>query len=196
MKLDSKLFDRLRVKPDAARLMRDACPACEWQGCAEPGLYPAPKGRAREGEYHRFCLDHVREYNKSYNYFSGMPDEDVAKHQKEDVIGHRPTWFVGVNSCGAEARSRCIRAPERLLLAFRHARPVRLVRHAECNREQAERRASPADLRRAERKCLRQLSLEEGASKAEIKARFKDLVKRHHPDFNRGDRAPRTSCAK
>jgi DnaJ-domain-containing protein 1 len=43
-------------------------------------------------------------------------------------------------------------------------------------------------LHRAERKCLRQLNLEDSASKAEIKARFKDLVKRHHPDRNGGDR--------
>ena len=43
-------------------------------------------------------------------------------------------------------------------------------------------------MRRAERKCLRQLNLEDTATKAEIKARFKDLVKRHHPDRNGGDR--------
>ncbi|NJR43155.1 MAG: DnaJ domain-containing protein [Akkermansiaceae bacterium] len=43
-------------------------------------------------------------------------------------------------------------------------------------------------IRKAERKCLRQLNLEDSATKAEIKARFKDLVKRHHPDLNRGDR--------
>ena len=54
------------------------------------------------------------------------------------------------------------------------------------------RRAPPANrravLRKAERKCLRQLNLEDTATKAEIKARFKDLVKRHHPDRNGGDR--------
>ena len=77
--------------------MRDSCPACEWPGCTEPGLYPAPKGRGHEGQYHRFCLDHVREYNKGYNYFAGLPDEDVVQHQKDDTIGHRPTWFIGVN---------------------------------------------------------------------------------------------------
>jgi DnaJ-class molecular chaperone len=32
------------------------------------------------------------------------------------------------------------------------------------------------------------LNLEDHATKAEIKARFKDLVKRHHPDRNGGDR--------
>ena len=97
MKLDSKFFDRLRVKPDADRLLRDSCPACDRPGCTEPGLYPAPKGRGQEGQYHRFCLDHVREYNKGYNYFAGLPDEDVVQHQKDDTIGHRPTWFIGVN---------------------------------------------------------------------------------------------------
>jgi hypothetical protein len=43
-------------------------------------------------------------------------------------------------------------------------------------------------LRRAERKCLRQLNLEDNATKADIKARFKELVKRLHPDHNKGDR--------
>ena len=65
MKLDSKFFARLRVKPDPNRLLRETCPPCAWEGCTEPGLYPAPKGRGREGQYHRFCLDPVREYNKS-----------------------------------------------------------------------------------------------------------------------------------
>src|SRR5512143_1317235 len=106
MKLDSKFFDRLRVKPDENRLLRDACPECEAPGCKEPGLYPAPKGRGFEGQYHRFCLDHVREYNKSYNYFSGLPDEAVAKHQKDDTIGHRPTWFIGVDAWSRRRAAR------------------------------------------------------------------------------------------
>jgi DnaJ-domain-containing protein 1 len=187
MKLDSKFLDRLRVKPDAARLMRDACPTCESQGCPEPGLYPAPKGRGQEGEYHRFCLEHVRQYNKSYNYFAGMPDEDVAKHQKDDTIGHRPTWFVGVNSW---ARNRATK-PQQRRNGFAH----RFTTYDPFGLFGAKSAAEPNQsgeparlLRRAERKCLRQLNLEDGATKAEIKARFKDLVKRHHPDRNGGDR--------
>jgi DnaJ-class molecular chaperone len=35
---------------------------------------------------------------------------------------------------------------------------------------------------------LNELSLEVHATKAEIKTRFKELVKRHHPDANGGDR--------
>jgi DnaJ-domain-containing protein 1 len=187
MKLDSKFFDRLRVKPDASRLLREACPSCEWHGCREPGLYPAPKGRGHEGEYHRYCLEHVREYNKSYNYFAGMPDEDVAKHQKDDTIGHRPTWFVGVNSW---ARNRATRKGER-----RNGFAHRFTAHdplgvfgAKAEAGSTKPGEPPRVIRRAERKCLRQLNLEDSATKAEIKARFKDLVKRHHPDRNGGDR--------
>jgi DnaJ-class molecular chaperone len=38
----------------------------------------------------------------------------------------------------------------------------------------------------AARKALHALNLEEDASRTEIKARFKMLVKRHHPDANGG----------
>jgi hypothetical protein len=188
MKLDSKFFDRLRVKPDPERLLRESYPPCEWQGCTAPGLYPAPKGRGHEGEYHRFCLDHVREYNKSYNYFAGMPDDEVIKHQKDDVVGHRPTWFVGVNAWG---RARAQAAGRRFggfsFYRFASQDPFRLFgRDAQAPNSYGSVPHRP--LRRAERKYLRQLNLDEGASKAEIKARFKDLVKLLHPDHNKGDR--------
>jgi len=187
MKLDSKFFDRLRVKPDENRLLRDACPECEAPGCKEPGLYPAPKGRGFEGQYHRFCLDHVREYNKSYNYFSGLPDEEVVKHQKDDTIGHRPTWFIGVNSW---SRSRGTRSGGRrngYAHRFTTHDPFGLFPDRDA-KAKAEPEAETRPLRRAERKCLRQLNLEDTATKADIKARFKELVKRLHPDQNQGDR--------
>jgi DnaJ-class molecular chaperone len=53
------------------------------------------------------------------------------------------------------------------------------------------RRESAAPARRAkplERKSLDTLGLPEGADKARIKARFKELVKLHHPDANGGDK--------
>ena len=43
-------------------------------------------------------------------------------------------------------------------------------------------------LKPLERKSLEALGLAEGADRAEIKARFKQLVKRHHPDANGGDK--------
>ncbi len=113
MNFDSPLFDRIRIRPSCDEPRREARePACESVGCAATGLYRAPKGRGQEGQYWRFCLDHVRAYNQSYNYFAGMSDAAVAAYQKEAVIGHRPTWPLGVNGskpshgdgCGAAAR--------------------------------------------------------------------------------------------
>src|SRR5580704_3273613 len=97
MKFDSPIFDRIRVKPGEDRRVRPGCPVCDWPGCREDASHRAPKGRLREGEYWRFCLEHVREYNQSYNFFAGMSDDAVAQYQKEAITGHRPTWKMGVN---------------------------------------------------------------------------------------------------
>jgi DnaJ-domain-containing protein 1 len=43
-------------------------------------------------------------------------------------------------------------------------------------------------LRQLERKALEAMNLPEMASREDIKSRFKELVKRHHPDANGGDR--------
>ncbi len=193
MKLDSKFFDRLRVKPDRDRLLRDASPHCEWTGCREPGLYPAPKGRGHEREYHRFCLDHVRQYNKGYNYFAGMPDEAVRKHQRDDVVGHRPTWSMGANPSGRAHRPSP--PPDAQARGFSFSRfgtqdPFGLFGRLHPDRDPANgaKAESARPPRRLERKSLRQLNLEDTATKSDIKARFKELVKRLHPDLNGGDR--------
>jgi len=53
------------------------------------------------------------------------------------------------------------------------------------------RRRSPElrTVRNAERRALDVLGLEAEASAQEVKSRFKELVKRHHPDANGGDRS-------
>ena len=186
MKLDSKIFDHLRVKPDENRLLRDSSPKCEWEGCDQPGLYPAPKGRGLEGQYHRYCIDHVRAYNKGYNYFSGVPDEDVVAQQKADQVGDRPTWFVGVNAHGkTKGRGRGQRGGYGH--RFETADPHGVFG------EKAPAGEAPGKVRRPikrlERKALRQLNLDDDATKHDIKTRFKELVKRLHPDHNNGDRS-------
>jgi hypothetical protein len=177
MKFDSPLFDRIRVKPGEERTRRANAPCCDWKGCDNAATHRAPKGRMRENEYWRFCLDHVREYNHSYNYFSGMSDDAVLKYQKDAITGHRPTWKMGTgNHPGPELGTDAARDPFNVFREFG-----------------ARAKAAPAEppraVRNAERKALHELGLEVGADKAEIKAKFKVLVKRHHPDANGGDRA-------
>ena len=72
MSSDSPFFDRIRVKPDQDRRLKQKHPPCEWPGCAGAATHRAPKGRGREKDYWQFCLNHVREYNHSYNFFAGM----------------------------------------------------------------------------------------------------------------------------
>src|ERR1700685_2253966 len=95
MKTNSPLFDRIRVKPDQDRRLRAELPPCQWPRCEAPATHRAPKGRLRASEYWQCCLEHVREYNNSYNFFAGMSDDAVAQYQKEAITGHRPTWKMG-----------------------------------------------------------------------------------------------------
>src|ERR1700748_1051796 len=95
MKFDSPLFDRIRVKPSEDRRMLTAHPCCGRPDCMTAATQRAPKGRNREREYWSFCLDHVREYNQSYNFFAGMSDAAVMAYRKDALTGHRPTWKMG-----------------------------------------------------------------------------------------------------
>jgi hypothetical protein len=183
MKFDSPLFDRIRVKPSQDRRVHADNPACEWAGCGQKATHRAPKGRLREREYWRFCLDHVREYNHSYNYFAGMSTDEIARYQKAAVTGHRPTWKMGVGKrAGAGGQPGEYDNAHDPFGMFRE-----LGGHWRPNFERVE--PAGRSIRNAERKALSVLGLELDVSAADIKAKFKLLVKRHHPDANGGDRA-------
>lgn len=183
MKFDSPFFDRIRVKPgDDRQRSRPTLNGCQWPGCTAEGTHRAPKGRHQEGQYWQYCLDHVKAYNQSYNYFAGMSDDAVYAYQKDALTGHRPTWRMGTKSSkdsdrGADIDGDGMRDPFGFTAemggAFRADRPEpdgRIVRTAE-------------------RRALEVMGLEMSAAPAEIKSRYKELVKLHHPDANGGDRS-------
>jgi curved DNA-binding protein CbpA len=180
MKLDSKYFDSVRVKPDHERIVREAAPQCQWRGCSAAGLYRAPRGRGREGQYFLLCLDHVREFNASYNYFSGMSNAEVEAYQKDSVTGHRPTWKVGVNSWAHGTRHGLGQSGA---YSRRFADPHDFFGWRANGPGEGGRALKPLEL-----KSLEALNLAPGVERQAIKARFKELVKRHHPDANGGDK--------
>lgn len=188
MKLNSKYFDSIRVAPkrEASESEKKKHPACQWKGCGRPAPHRAPKGRGRDGEYFSFCVDHVREYNASYNYFDGMSDAEVTDFQKDAMTGHRPTWKVGANSWAHGTNAGAASAGTHGTAGFCPHDPHGFFaeRAREAREEPVERRRT---LKPIERKSLEALHLPETASKQEIKSRFKELVKRHHPDSNGGD---------
>jgi len=186
MDLNSRLFDSIRIKPACDEPKAAEAATCETPGCTHPGLYRAPKGRKAEGQYWRFCMDHVRAYNASYNYFDGMNDAAVQAYQKDAIIGHRPTWAMGVNRAG-EAK----RATAEATRDWAYVDPLGILRAegvgatAHRARPEPQRPHYSATVRRA----LDVLGLEEGADAAAIKQQYKALVKRFHPDANGGDRS-------
>lgn len=188
MKLDSTYFDRIRIRPDKAR--EEACETtCEWPGCSELGRYPAPKGRDHEGEYHLFCLDHVRGYNKTYNYFAGMSDADVMSWQRRSTTGHRPTWPLGArvphNGRYQDPETGQGQGP-----GDRMHDPFGVFGGTERNGKGRARREPPQrPVRGTDIKALHSLGLDETATADQVKAQYKTLVKRLHPDANGGSRA-------
>jgi len=180
MDLNSRLFDRIRIKP---RGKAAAAPApvvatpCSFPSCTAEGVFRAPKGRDREGEYFSFCKDHVREYNATYDYFKGMDDESLAKFRQAETIGHRPTWKMGPRG-GAQGATHVDET------VYAEARAMR--------RKGARRTGDAAQAPRYNAlavKALFTLELDANATQVSIKARYKELVKRHHPDANGGDRS-------
>jgi len=199
MKLNSKYFDSIRVKPARERTapVADEVPCCQAKGCREPGSFRAPMGRGKDGLYYAFCMEHVRQYNSTYNHFAGMSDVDIEKFQKDAITGHRPTWKTGANAwqSGEDERGTepAARKPkmsrfERYASSFAAKDPHHIFKEDATGRKpEAEARAS-RPLRTVERKALESMHLDLGASRSDIKSRFKELVKLHHPDLNGGDK--------
>ncbi len=148
---------------------------CDIPGCDELAGYRAPKSPTSLADYHWFCLEHVRAYNAKWDYYRGMTPGQIESELRADVTGRRPTWPLGRNGGGLEAEFG--------------ADPLDVLSEARLNRakkyrDKFTRDATPADLKDA----LHQLALAWPVTLAEVKTRYKELAKRHHPDANGGDR--------
>ena len=169
MDLNSPLFDRIRSKAQPKPAPVKQRSACDHPGCEQPGAFRAPMGRDREGQYFCFCLDHVRQYNAHYNYFNGMSDEAMSRWMKDALTGHRPTWAMGRGIEEGVARSADSTA--------------RVSRRKAAATPKAPRYGLAAQ------KALAALDLDDTAEPEAIRLRYKELVKRLHPDANGGDRS-------
>jgi hypothetical protein len=184
----SKFFDSIRIKPNkvsakAQARAREEAILCEWAGCQNKGPHRAPKGRENSREYFHFCLDHVREYNQSYNFFQGMNPDDVARYQKDALTGHRPTWKMGANS-GGKGQEGAFDAASDPFQMF-----AELNGRGRWRPGAQQAKAETRKVMNAERKALQVMGLAAGATLVEVKMKYKALVKQHHPDANGGDRS-------
>ena len=154
---------------------------CDHPGCAAGGDFRAPKSRLELDRYYWFCLEHVRAYNLAWNYYAGMSDGEIESEIRRDTVWQRPSWRLGdrhgpgyaarirdyfgmfsgnAGESGAQARRNGDRAPD------------------------TERRASSV-----RQQALDVFEIEPPFTQTHLKARYKTLVKLHHPDAHGGDKA-------
>lgn len=152
---------------------------CDQPDCGEPGEFRAPKSPNRLDEFHWFCLDHVRQYNKAWNYYAGMSEEQVESETRRDTTWQRPTWPFGARSGGLRGFSSQFSAIFAGL--FGEENPGAASAAAEAQRS-AVHPASP------EARSLSIMGLELPLTLTRLKSRYNELVKLHHPDANGGDK--------
>lgn len=186
MKLESKLFDNIRIRPRREEKPAPVENPCEWEGCDKPGTHKAPKGHRNAGQYHNFCLEHVRHYNTAFNFFAGM-DKDAL----DDAL-HTPakpeTRSSFATGQAAAARSRTAKAAG-TRAGDKYGDPFGVFakyRHRQSQTPAAER---VKQLHEPDRRALEALGILGHAKSDEIKKAYKALVKIHHPDANGGDKS-------
>jgi len=164
----------IRIKPEAPpppKVVRN----CARADCEKQATHQVPKARDNLNEHLWFCLEHARAHNESWDYFRGMSEAEIEAFREAAITGHRPTWPLGKRS----ARPRDGQWSHHFADGFgvfgdTAERP---------KPRPPERRISDLQSR-----ALDVLNLDATATLHEIKARYKELVKRFHPDANCGDR--------
>lgn len=147
---------------------------CECPGCKEAGLYRAPKDRSLTA-YYWFCLEHVKEYNKKWDFYAGLSIDEVERHNQNDITWQRPTWQMG----------------HRGTVSSKHIRDNFGILH-EVGLGMDGRHHPPAKPLSAYEKKYRDavefMELTLPVKKADLKKRYKEMAKKYHPDTNKGSK--------
>ena len=141
---------------------------CAADGCLQEGSYPAPRSRSALRDYLWFCLKHVREYNKSWNYYEGLQGAALEAEIRRATTWERPSWKFAT---GKPSES-----------SFED--PLGLFDFENRTVDLAARQIPPE-----ERRAWRTLQLSPITDINIVKKQYKRLVKQNHPDKNGGDAA-------
>ena len=145
---------------------------CDWKNCKETGEYKAPVEKDNSKKYRMLCLNHVKEFNKNWNYFSGMNDTQIIDFLKSDMIWHKPTQsFSSSDNFFKVLWNNTLRDDldsEKMKGEYDHMRQFKF---------------DHKDI-----KAFSILGLSVGLKWKEIQDKFKVLVKKFHPDMNSGNK--------
>ena len=138
---------------------------CAAEGCRAEAHYRAPRSRDALRDYIWFCLEHVRAYNRSWNYYEGLQGAALEAEIRRATTWERPSWKFATGKPAEEMFDD----------------PLGLF---DTDRE---RRANHRTLTPEERRAWKTLRMEPVADLDAVKAQYKQLAKEHHPDINGGD---------
>ena len=167
----------MRIKPEKnpAAAPKPEERLCEAPGCVGPGNCRVAKSPQNLTEYLWYCAPHARLHNENWDYFKGMDDDEIQKFRLDAITGHRPTWQLGKRSARARTGQGPISAKDSHALFDGDGDEIKV-------------RRPERQLTRLQIMAMDTLQLAHNATLIEIKARYKELVKRFHPDANGGDR--------
>ena len=145
---------------------------CDWNNCKKTGEYKAPVEKDNSRKFRMLCLEHVKEFNKNWNYFSGMNDEQVVDFLKSDMTWHKPTQsFSSSDNFFKVLWNNALKDEVKNLNIDPSFDNMRQFRFDE------------KDI-----KAFSILGIVVGQKWEKINKRFKNLVKKFHPDMNAGDK--------
>jgi hypothetical protein len=155
---------------------------CDYPGCEAGGDFRAPKSRIELDHYYWFCLEHVRAYNLSWNYYAGMNEGEVEAEIRRDTVWQRPSWKLGERAGPRpNIHGPNIHDPFGFQQRYDQAKAGR--------KAEREARDPVARANSARDQALAVFDLEPPLTAVQLKARYKVLVKLHHPDAHGGDKA-------
>lgn len=152
---------------------------CDMPDCKQPAPHRAPKSRYSpiDKNYYFFCQAHAAEYNKQWNYFEGMSEMEIEMYWADLDTDHRPTWDRGDPKKFTTAG---------LYDSFTSKFGDVFGGKGASIDEMAGKIPPPS---RKVKEALAAMELEWPTTKDAVKAQFKQLVKKYHPDVNKNEHA-------
>ena len=144
---------------------------CDWNNCKEIGEYKAPVEKDNSKKYRMLCLEHVKEFNKNWNYFSGMNDDQVINFLKSDMIWHKPTQSFSSSD-------------NFFKVLWNNALKESFDNYKFKSQFEADERLK---FNNNDIKAFAILGVTVGLKWDKIQEKFKKLVKKFHPDINSGN---------
>ena len=155
---------------------------CDCKGCKREGIYRAPKDRTLKNFYW-FCLEHVQEYNKNWNFYEGMSPDEIEMQIRLDLVGHRPTWQVN------DLYANALKDPLDILGLSKGRQKKRRVLPEMDDFESKDAHIKRPFLATVEHlDAIRTLNLNPPITVETVKVQYKNLAKKYHPDKNAGSK--------